>query len=85
MFNVDESSDKGNTLEEDPLMSNEDDDQYYPFEFLVDDPSKDIPFQDCCLMLTFGNNYSLIMGIQTLHATQCGFTVNGIPHLKFIY
>jgi hypothetical protein len=26
MFNVDESSDKGDTLQEDPLMSNEDED-----------------------------------------------------------
>ncbi len=44
MFNVNESSYKGDTLEEDPLMSNDDEDQNYPFEFLVDDPSKEFPF-----------------------------------------
>ncbi len=33
MFDVDKSLNKGNTLKEDPLVSNEDEDQHDPFEF----------------------------------------------------
>ncbi len=33
MFNVDRSLNKGNTLKEDPLVSNENEDRHDPFEF----------------------------------------------------
>jgi hypothetical protein len=44
MSNVEGSSNKGNTSEEDILMSNGDNDQHDPFEFPNDDPSNNLLF-----------------------------------------
>jgi hypothetical protein len=46
---------------------------------------KTFHFQDFCLMLTFGNDYDLVLGIQNEHVTQCFFAVGGTPHLKYIH
>lgn len=44
MFDVEGSSNKRNTWEEDLLMLNGDNDQHDPFKFPDDDPSKDLIF-----------------------------------------
>lgn len=44
MFDVEGSSNKGNTLKKDLLMSNEDNDQHDPFEFPNDDPLTNLLF-----------------------------------------
>jgi hypothetical protein len=47
MSNVSLSLDGGDTLEDDPLVLDEEEDQHEPFEFPIDAPSKDFCFQDC--------------------------------------
>ncbi len=44
MSNVDESVDKNDILDENPLVSHEDEDQHDRFEFPNDDNLDDIPF-----------------------------------------
>jgi hypothetical protein len=53
MSNVSLSLDGGDILEDDPLVVDEKEDQHDPFEFPIDDPSKNFRFQDCQLMLVF--------------------------------
>jgi hypothetical protein len=45
MSNVSLSLDGGDTLEDDPLVLDEKEDQHDPFEFPINDPSKDFCFQ----------------------------------------
>jgi hypothetical protein len=47
MSNVDESVDKNDILDENPLVSDEDEDQHDPFEFSNDDNLDDILFPRC--------------------------------------
>jgi hypothetical protein len=44
MSNVSLSLDKGNTSKDDPLVSNEEEDQHDPLEFPTNDPPKDLSF-----------------------------------------
>ncbi len=44
MFDVNLNLDKGNTSKDDPLVSNEREDQHDPLELPTDDPSKDLSF-----------------------------------------
>jgi hypothetical protein len=44
MSNVDESANKNDILDENPLVSHEDEDRHDPFEFPNDDNLDDIPF-----------------------------------------
>jgi hypothetical protein len=47
MSNVSLSSDGGDISEDDPLVLDGEEDQHDPFEFPIDDPSKDFFFQYC--------------------------------------
>jgi hypothetical protein len=63
MFKVNGNENDGKTLEEDPLMLDEDLDQYDPYKFPINDPLENMfHSQNYYLMLTFGNNYNPTMG-----------------------
>ncbi len=62
MFKVDGNENDDKTSKEDPLMLDEDLDQHDPFKFPINDPLEDkFHTQNCCLMLTFGNDYNPTM------------------------
>ncbi len=66
MFNVDLNSNGNDRSKDNPLMLDEEEDQHDVFEFPTNKfPSKGFHFQDCYIMLAFGNDYHSIMGIQT--------------------
>jgi hypothetical protein len=44
MFDVDKSANEIDTSDKNPLVSNENEDQHYPFEFANDDNSNNIVF-----------------------------------------
>jgi len=43
-FDVEESANESDTLDKNPLVSNENEDQHYPFKFCNDDHSDNILF-----------------------------------------
>jgi hypothetical protein len=77
MYDVEGSSNKGNTFLKNLLMSNENNDQHDLFKFPNDDPSKGLLFSK---LLSNANIWEL--NIETLmghNATQCHFVASGTP------
>jgi hypothetical protein len=60
IFDVSLILDKGDMSKDDPLILNEDEDQYDLFKFPINDPLETFHLKNYCLMLTFGNDRDVI-------------------------